>query len=78
MYSLYGIPYDLHNGCYNAIFIKLLLIQSLYKEVHNIVELTMSWLVVVSKLCIDNIDNIKMTNVCRKDNLCIHQLNNFI
>ena len=62
MCFLYGIPYDLHIGCYNAIF--TVVIHNLNKKVHNIVELVMSWPVVVSKLCINNI---KMTNVSTKD-----------
>jgi hypothetical protein len=30
-------------------------------------ELMMSWMVAVSKLCINNISNVKMTHVSKKD-----------
>ena len=60
-----------YRGCYSTKFVKCLLYR-IYIETHKIFEVMISWPVVVSKLCIYNINYIKRTNVSSKDLLvCI-------
>jgi hypothetical protein len=55
-----------YNGCYSANFVKCLLYR-IYIEIRKIEDFMISWPVVVSKLCIYNINDVKMTNVSSKD-----------
>ena len=56
---LYGMPYDLQRLLQCKIYTTFI-IMNLYKKLHKIVKLIMSWLVGVSQLCINNVSNIKI------------------
>jgi len=51
------------NGCYNAEFAKLLKSEFMYNNIRTTIFM-MSWPIVMSRMCLNNI---KMTNVSRKD-----------